>query len=219
MQNKIICKASAWQPGHLVAETRAALRSLESRRRMPLPKVDFRTGALSTSRYSLIGPIFAAPLWWLGDKLGGAAGALRETQRYNAVVFGLGVIVLYVILRRHVEGRLLRAFLLLLTLASMVPFHLTQFYGEVFTAVLVAVGLSAAVLGRRAGGRIAGWGLVALGVGERPRDHRWPRAGRGPADMDQPQTALRAPAGRGGRADTRGVRAAARRSVQHRLCA
>ena len=40
MQNKIICKASAWQPGHLVAETRAALRSLESRRRMPLPKVE-----------------------------------------------------------------------------------------------------------------------------------------------------------------------------------
>ena len=127
-----------------------------------------RTGALTTSRYSLIGPIFAAPLWWLGDRLGGAAGALRETQRYNGIVFGLGVIILYLILRRYVEGRLLRAFLLLLTLASMVPFHLTQFYGEVFTAVLVAVGLSAAALGARAGGRLAGWGLVALGVANSP---------------------------------------------------
>ena len=56
---------------------------------------------------------------------------------FNTLVFGLGLLGLYLLLRRHVEGRLLRAFLLLLTLASMVPYHLTQFYGEVFTAVLV----------------------------------------------------------------------------------
>jgi hypothetical protein len=65
-----------------------------------------------------------------------------------------------------VEGRLLRAFLLLLTLTSMFPYHLTQFYGEVFTAVLVAVGLAFATLHRR--GALGGLALVAVGVANTP---------------------------------------------------
>jgi hypothetical protein len=127
-----------------------------------------REGALSASRYSLIGPIFAAPLWWLGNLNGGLIGAEAETQRYNSLLFGLGIIALYLILRRHIEGRLLRAFLLLLALASMLPYHLTQFYAEVFTAVLVAVGLSMATLSARARRRWAGWALTALGVANTP---------------------------------------------------
>lgn len=127
-----------------------------------------RHGALSASRYSLIGPIFAAPLWWLGNLNGGILGAGAEAQRFNPLLYGMGLVGLYLLLRKHVEGRLLRAFLLLLTLASMLPFHLTQFYGEVFTAVLVAVGLTAATLSARGGSRLAGWALVALGVANTP---------------------------------------------------
>jgi hypothetical protein len=93
------------------------------------PSVNLNAVALATSRYSLIGPIFAAPLWWLGHLSGGELGAGAETQRYNALLFGLAMVALYLILRRHMDGRLLRAFLLLLALASMVPYHLTQFYG------------------------------------------------------------------------------------------
>ena len=127
-----------------------------------------RTGALSVSRYSLIGPIFAAPLWWLGSLGGAATSAGAETQRYNPLLFGLGVVALYLILRRRLDRRLLRAFLLLLAVASMFPYHLTQFYGEVFTAVLVTVGLSVATLSGRTGWRRSGWGLVALGVANTP---------------------------------------------------
>ncbi len=124
------------------------------------------TGQGSTAtKYSLLGPIFAAPLWWLGALV---ATPTVGVGWFNTLVFGLGLLGLYLLLRRHVEGRLLRAFLLLLTLASMVPYHLTQFYGEVFTAVLMAVGLSAAVLSARAGRRVMGWGLVALGVANTP---------------------------------------------------
>ncbi|HEX9037344.1 MAG TPA: hypothetical protein VF808_10180 [Ktedonobacterales bacterium] len=117
------------------------------------------------TKYSLLGPIFAAPLWWLGAWV---ATPQAGVGWFNTLVFGLGLLGLYLVLRRHVEGRLLRAFLLLFTLASMVPYHLTQFYGEVFTASLMAVGLSAAVLSARAGGRLAGWGLAALGVANTP---------------------------------------------------
>ncbi len=127
-----------------------------------------RTGALTASRYSLIGPIFAAPLWWLGNLNGGVGGAMTEAQRYNPLLFGLGVVALYLILRRRLDGRLTRAFLLILTIASMFPYHLTQFYGEVFTALLVAIGLSAATLSGRTGWRRTGWGLVALGVANTP---------------------------------------------------
>ncbi len=118
-----------------------------------------------TTKYSLLGPVFAAPLWWLGAWVATPATGVGW---FNTLLFGLGLLALYLILRRHVEGRLLRAFLLLLTLASMVPYHLTQFYGEVFTATLMAVGLSAAILSARAGWRAAGWGLVALGVANTP---------------------------------------------------
>jgi hypothetical protein len=123
-----------------------------------------RNGAIST-KYSLLGPIFAAPLWWLGKVVATPATGVGW---FNTSLFGLCLLSLYLSLRKHVEGHLLRAFLLLLTLASMVPYHLTQFYGEVFTATLVAAGLAAAVLTRRAGGRLAGWLAVALGVANTP---------------------------------------------------
>ncbi len=122
------------------------------------------SGSINT-KYSLLGPVFAAPLWWLGELVATPATGIGW---FNTLVFGLGLLGLYLLLRRHVEGRLLRAFLLLLTLASMVPYHLTQFYAEVFTAVLAAVGLSAIGLSARAGGRLAGWGLVALGAANTP---------------------------------------------------
>ena len=121
-------------------------------------------GGIGT-KYSLLGPVFAAPLWWLGAWV---ATPTVGVGWFNTLLFGLGLLGLYLVMRQHVEGRLLRSFLLLLTLASMVPYHLTQFYGEVFTATLIAVGLSAAVLATRASGRLAGWSLVALGVANTP---------------------------------------------------
>lgn len=116
-----------------------------------------------TIKYSLIGPIFAAPLWYLG-RLAGNSAPWVET--FSLLVFGGGLLALYLLLRREVEPRLLRAFLLLLTLASMVPYHLTQFYGEVFTAAPLAVGLGMVALRRR--GKVTALALAALAVANTP---------------------------------------------------
>ncbi len=117
----------------------------------------------SPTKYSLIGPLFAAPLWFIGKALGHPTVLIKE---YNTIIFALGLLALYLLLRRHVEARLLRAFLLLLTVVSMVPNHLTQFYGEVFTAMLVVVGLTTLVLKRW--GALGGIALLAVGVANTP---------------------------------------------------
>lgn len=114
-------------------------------------------------KYSLIGPIFAAPLWFIGRLFTQPAAWVES---YSTLLYALGLLALYLLLRTHMEGRLLRAFLLLMTLASMFPYHLTQFYGEVFTATLVAVGLALAALHRR--GALGGLSLVAIGVANTP---------------------------------------------------
>ncbi|HEX8998076.1 MAG TPA: hypothetical protein VF812_18765 [Ktedonobacterales bacterium] len=118
---------------------------------------------ISQVKYSLIGPIFAAPMWLLG-KLFSQPQAWVED--FNTLIFALGLLALYLLLRDTMDGRLLRAFLLLLTLASMFTYHLTQFYGEVFTAMLVAVGLALVVLRRR--GALGGLALVVVGVANTP---------------------------------------------------
>ena len=120
-------------------------------------------GGLAATKYSLIGPIFAAPLWFLGRVFGQPA---EWVMSFNTLVFAAGLLALYLLLRGRVEGRTLRAFLLLLTLASMLPYHLTQFYGEVFTAVLVAVGLTLVALDRR--GALGGLALVVVGAANTP---------------------------------------------------
>ncbi|MDE3229906.1 MAG: hypothetical protein KGO05_08480, partial [Chloroflexota bacterium] len=118
---------------------------------------------LAATKYSLIGPIFAAPLWLLGRLFGQPAAWVMS---FNTVVFALGLLALYLLLRGLVDGRTLRAFLLLLTLASMFPYHLTQFYGEVFTATLAAVGLAILALRRR--GALGGLALLAIGAANTP---------------------------------------------------
>ncbi len=118
---------------------------------------------LSSMKYSLIGPIFAAPLWFMGRLF---AQPAVWVEGFNTIIFALGLLAFYLLMRPYVDGRLLRTFLLLLTLASMFPYHLTQFYGEVFTAVLVAVGLAATTLHRRRA--LGGLTLVAVGVANTP---------------------------------------------------
>lgn len=121
-------------------------------------------GTLSNIKYSLIGPLFSIPVWYLSK--------LYQTpmwwiERYNTFVFALGLLMLYWLLRNRIDRTLLRTFLLLLSAASMFPNHLTTYYGEVFTAVCVAVGLVAAVVAP-AIGSIGAWGLVVLGVANTP---------------------------------------------------
>lgn len=80
--------------------------------------------------------------------------------RFNLVIFGLGLLAIYLILKDKVDRTLIRRFLLILAVASMFPFPLTSFYGETFTAIMIGVGVLAAVCGPA----VLGWALVALGV-------------------------------------------------------
>src|SRR5262249_54672132 len=87
-------------------------------------------GALTDSKYSLVGPLFAAPLWLVGAIFG---DTVWWVARFNTLFLGLGLLALYLLLRDRMDRRALRAFLLLLLVASMFPAHVEGFYGEVFT--------------------------------------------------------------------------------------
>ncbi len=118
-------------------------------------------GHLSSARYSLIGPLFSAPLWLVGTWLHLKHGGLGL---YNWCVFALGLGALWLLLRRWMDHGVIRAFFLILIAASMFPNHLTNYYGEVFTAVLMGAGIAAVVSGRV----VTGWVALALGVANTP---------------------------------------------------
>ncbi len=114
------------------------------------------------TRYSLIGPIFAIPLLFVGQLLGKPPA---WTGTYNFFVFVIGMFVTYVLLRKRVDRSLLRRFFLLLTTASMFPVHVATFYGEVFTAVCVGFGILVVTIRVSAPGA---WIAIILGVANTP---------------------------------------------------
>ncbi|MFI5274734.1 MAG: hypothetical protein ACHQ4H_17010 [Ktedonobacterales bacterium] len=118
-------------------------------------------GQLTTAKYSLMGPLFSAPLWYLGKFVESSEWWLA---RYNVLVFAAGLLVLYRLLKDRVDRGLLRRFFLLLMVASMFPFHVQTYYGEVFTAICVGVGLVAVVVGPS----LSGWIAITLGVVNTP---------------------------------------------------
>jgi hypothetical protein len=63
-----------------------------------------------------------------------------------------------------VDNALLRKFIIILILGSMFPLHITANYGEVFTAILVAVG----ILAIQYGYTVTGWISIILGVANTP---------------------------------------------------
>ncbi|HZM82012.1 MAG TPA: hypothetical protein VFC19_40345 [Candidatus Limnocylindrales bacterium] len=121
----------------------------------------FEHGQVSDTIYSLIGPVFSLPLWAIGTLVGALDPVLRY---YNVTLFALSLVVLYFLMRRWVEGELLRRFLLLVVAGSMIAPHVRNFYGEVFTLVAVGAGLVAVV----AGFKKSGWAAVILGAANTP---------------------------------------------------
>lgn len=115
--------------------------------------------------FSIVGPLFATPLWLLDRVTDG--GNPIWVARYNWLLLVVGISTLALLLRRHVDGKLLRTFLLLLVYASMFGDHTRWFYGEVFTALTIGVGIVAIVLsGKR--GALAGWTAAILGAVNTP---------------------------------------------------
>ncbi len=118
-------------------------------------------GQIPSIKYSMVGPLFSIPFYYLGQ--------IYQTpwwwcSRYNVFVFAAGLLAIYWLLKDRVARGLLRKFFLLLVVASMFSNHLQFYYGEVFTAIFVAVGCVAIVVGPG----LAGWCTIILGVVNTP---------------------------------------------------
>lgn len=128
-----------------------------------------RSGRLDPTKYSLLGPLAAAPLWYLGERLGRPAEAV---WLFNRVAFLAGLAVLWRVLRPVLPPDERVRFAAALLFGSMFPWHVTGFYAE--AAHVVAVGLGLALLATRrgwrawAGAAVCVWGTAnvpATGVG------------------------------------------------------
>ncbi len=113
-----------------------------------------RHGELVNNPYSLIGPLFAAPLLAIDDRL---------LAYYNMIIFVLGAVAAYLALRRQVAPELLRTAGLVLAGASVAAPAVANFYGEMFTLVGLGLGMTGAVAGTRAA-RLIGWSAAVLGA-------------------------------------------------------
>jgi hypothetical protein len=121
----------------------------------------FEDGVVADFPYSMVGPLFASPLYWLDRYVG---PPLWWSGRYNFFVFLLGLLALHRLLRPHLEPAAIRKFVLLLVAASMFGRHQMDFYGEVFSAVLAGAGL----LSLAAGGNRWAWAALLLAVVNTP---------------------------------------------------
>jgi hypothetical protein len=94
-------------------------------------------GELLDTPYSLVMSIVALPLYYFGDVV----------AQFNMFVFFGGLATMAALLWAHVPAGIIRRAVLLLLTASMFGHHTQVFFGEVLTAMLVAVGLVLGVVG------------------------------------------------------------------------
>lgn len=121
-------------------------------------------GRIPEMTYSLVMPLVALPLHWLGAIRGNREELLYVT---NGLLLALAVGVLWALLR-PLGGAVACRFLLLLVFGSMAPSHVNSFYGEMLTAVCVVVGVVAVTLRPSRAVHVAGWVLLVLGVANTP---------------------------------------------------
>lgn len=118
--------------------------------------------SVAGARYPVWGALGSLPLYAIGRLIGHPR---LLTAHYNGLLFALGVVGLGFALRGAIPGRTLRFFLLLLVAGSMFPAHAEEFYGEVFSALLVGIGV---VLVVQRANRWASWAPLVLGVANIP---------------------------------------------------
>jgi hypothetical protein len=116
-------------------------------------------------KYSLVTPVLAMPL----DAIGRVLDAEKSFAfRTNGVLFGLGLVAFWLLLRNKVPSTLTRLFLLLLVFGSMFPANVRTLFGETTTAILLATGLLAVIVGDRRSVRLLGWSAAVLAVVNTP---------------------------------------------------
>ncbi len=120
-------------------------------------------GKISSMGYSLIGPLFSVPMLLLG-KFDTRLSMFWLSGQYNKILLALSMLVIYLVLKDHVDRRLLRIFFLVIIVASMFGNNVTYFAGETFTACCVAIGTLLVMFGPG----LVGWLSIALGVANTP---------------------------------------------------
>ena len=118
-------------------------------------------GEWLVQRYPMVGPLCSAPLFYLSALYKDPHWWL---SRFNSFLFLGALALLPRLLRPCLPAGSGRRFALLLLVATMFPKHVTDYYGEVFSATLAAVG-TALFVRRRFGLGVAG---LALGLANTP---------------------------------------------------
>lgn len=122
-------------------------------------------GKMPHTSYSIIGPSFFIPFWFLGKIY---QSPVWWEGQYNKIVFMVGVFIMYWLLKDHLSHSLLRKFILILFVASMFEHNVGFFGGEPFTAMCVGAGIVAVIKSRSVAGSLAGWAAIVLGVANTP---------------------------------------------------
>ena len=114
-------------------------------------------------KYSMIGPLFSAPLWFIGKILGNKQELLVSYS--NALLFIAAVFLMRKHLIADVSERVADIFALLLLSASMFPHHAGRYYAELFSSLVFFIGLLR--LSRSADSTM-GWCLLVLSTANTP---------------------------------------------------
>jgi len=117
-------------------------------------------GQITYMRYSMVGPLFSLPLWWLGE----ITRFAPLVYRYNLILLVIFALALYLWLRKDFDRTFLLIFILLLFFGSLFPDHLLNYYGEVFSAVCLGLGALALAKDQP----WPGWVLAILAVWNTP---------------------------------------------------
>lgn len=123
-----------------------------------------RHGTLDATKYSLYGPLAAAPLWLVGEAIGLPT---ESVWVFNRVVFLAALAGLWLALRPVLPERERLRFTALLLFGSMFPWHVMHFFAEVFHAACVGLGL-ALIATRRGLWAGVGWALTIWGTANVP---------------------------------------------------
>ena len=119
-------------------------------------------GELSDSRFSLVMPLFSAPVLLIGE-------VVRTPEwwaaRFNVIVAAVASLLILWLARNRGDLRHLRRLLLILLFASFLTNRLRDYNAEVLTATLVTLGLVLVTTGRRA---LVGWAAIVVGVANTP---------------------------------------------------
>jgi hypothetical protein len=97
-------------------------------------------GRANATKSSLVGPLLASPIYWLGGKLGERD---QLVAYFNLFVFAIAITWLFIVLRRAIGPQLSGRFIVLVAFASGFPHELHNFNNEVLSSLAIGAGLLA----------------------------------------------------------------------------